>query len=88
MSRKRTILSEHVTVFSGNDNVTGGFIQVADSRYAEHKLDKQGEGWVVDYDDVSKFGTNLINISLPQLHEKETILKKCDEFITKINKTD
>jgi hypothetical protein len=80
MSRFHEELSGDVTITTGDDHALGRFMQVSDQRYARSGEDEQGEGYVLNWDQVFGFSTNLIGATREQLGDNDKILELCNEF--------
>lgn len=87
-------LSSTTTVFYGSDHAVGRFFEVCDSRYADHPSDEQGEGYVLQWDALFKFGMgNLIGMTEDEIKQciygdwdtvKAIILPKVEKFIASL----
>ena len=75
MSRKDQNMSPYVLITTGQDHVVGKFIQIYDKRYAWTEEDLQGEGIVLDWDEVFGFGTNLIEAKVEDLDNFPRLLE-------------
>lgn len=60
MSRIERKINQTTTVVTGNDHAIGQFLQVQDVRYARSNKDDQGEGYILEYDTMFGFTTNLV----------------------------
>lgn len=69
MSRQERKITKHITLVLGSDHALGQFMQVTDSRYAGTAEDHQGEGYVLDLDDMFGPQINLIGIKEDDLIE-------------------
>lgn len=81
MSRDVIKINENISIATGTDHAIGRFIDVMDKRYANSGKDYQGEGYVMEYSTMFKFGTNLIGLTEEDIPlSNERIIEACDEF--------
>jgi hypothetical protein len=86
MSRIHTDLSGNVTKTIGEDHAVGRFVQLTDKRYAGTPEDIQGEGFVLDWDELFGFNVNLINAEVKDLSNNTKLLVLCDDFAHQLAK--
>lgn len=72
--------SKFVDITTGKDHAIGKFIQIQDRRYSQSDKDDQGEGYVLDWDEMFGFTINLINATLEDLKDTNKLVSLCDEF--------
>lgn len=89
MSRHAKKLTEHITVWYGNDHALGKWFDIHDSRVED--IDESSEGYVYEYSQIFPEGTNLIgykkpdNFAISDNKQMIVIIRKCDEYINKLN---
>lgn len=76
MSRHNLPFNEHTTIHSGSDHAIGRFIDIADSRYAGHISDVQGEGYVFEWSEMFGISTNLIGATEGDLKDRKKLIDK------------
>lgn len=79
MSRQTIKINENTTIYQGIDHALGKFIQVTDKRF--EKESEEGEGYVLDYDDLFGFSVNLINAKTDDLSSFEKMVELTNNFI-------
>jgi len=80
MPRNSTDLSPAVRKIVGIDHAVGEFVQIYDVRWSKHPNDIQGEGIVLDWDELFGFNVNLIHAELKDLENNTKLLVLCDDF--------
>jgi hypothetical protein len=91
MSRHSKKLTEHITIWYGNDHAIGKWFDVHDSRAEDIDDDGMNEGYVYEWSQIFPKGTNLIGYEKPDIFEltdddeMTIIIQKCDEYINKLN---
>ncbi len=100
MLRQHKQLTKDITLIFGYDHALGSFIQITDARYASTPEDKQGEGYVFEWDERFGVSTDLIDLQ-PPFNELElffvlltvgcsldaTVISKCNQFIKTLKET-
>lgn len=64
---------DHVIIARGKDDVLGEFVQIADMRFASTPQDYQGEGYVLDYDELG-WTLNRIGATIQDLSSDEKLV--------------
>lgn len=78
MARHHKKINDQLDSWYGNDHAIGQFVDITSKTYAGSKQDEQGEGYIFEYSDMFKIGTNLANLTL------EEVIKETPEFFKKI----
>ena len=89
MSRQHKQLTKDITLVFGYDRALGSFIQITDARYASTPEDKQGEGYVFEWNESFGVSTDLIGLRPPLsiLFNEVTVISKCNQFIETLKET-
>lgn len=80
MGRSHVNLSTDVILTTGTDHAVGQFLQLSDQRYSQSSEDIQGEGYVLDWDQLFGFNINLIGAKLEDLKDSAKLLELCNDF--------
>lgn len=70
----------------GPDAIVGKYVQISDRRFAGHPLDGTGEGYILDWDEMLGFTTNLIGATEEEVKSangsvEPKLLPKVEAFI-------
>lgn len=77
-------INENIVVYYGSDHAIGAFIDICDKRWAEHPLDFQGEGFVLEHCTNFGFTNNLIGAVENDLRydkDGDRIIPLCNKYI-------
>lgn len=80
MSRTVIDPSPDISIIRGKDHILGNFVQIQDRRYANSDKDEQGEGYVMDWDELWGFTINLIHAEIIDLHDDVKLLELANKI--------
>jgi len=82
MSRHIIEVNDNTDIIQGTDCAIGYFIDITDKRFAQSGKDWQGEGYLVEWNSMTGFTNNRINLRDTELRDIEQINRKIEIFLS------
>lgn len=85
MSRLVFTPNEYTSFISGSDHAIGAFLDITDTRFANSGMDRQGEGFIMEWSEMFGFSQNLIGATVSDLEDVVKLQAKVEIFIHLLN---